>query len=131
MTAIVGCESRVQAGFPSPAEDCIEHPLDLNEYLVRNPSATFLVRVSGDSMTGAGIFSDNLLVVDRSLTPCNGDIVIAILDGDFTVKRLVWHGEQITLMAENPDFPPIPIGEPSELCVWGVVRYAIHALRAV
>ncbi len=119
---------RIQAGFPSPAEDQLEETLDLNAYLVKNPPATFLLRVSGESMVDAGIFPDDMLVVDRSETPKNGDIVVAVVDGDFTVKRLVLRGKRIELRAENPDFPPIRFDEETELTIWGVVRHAIHSV---
>ncbi len=116
----------VSAGFPSPAEDYIEQRLDLNELLVQNPAATFFVRVNGDSMTGAGINHNDILVVDRSLEPANGRIVIAVIDGEFTVKRLVKHGDTCRLVAENPDYPPIEITEDSSCEIWGVVTSSIN-----
>lgn len=119
----------VQAGFPSPAEDHMENSLDLNEHLVSNPAATFFVRVQGNSMRDAGIQGGDILVVDRSITPGNGQIVIAMLDGDFTVKRLRKRGNRIFLEAENADFAPIEITESQELTVWGVVTFVIHPAR--
>ena len=120
--------SFVQAGFPSPADDFLEKRIDLNEYLIRNQAATFLVRVKGDSMQGAGITDGDLLVVDRSVTPSHNQIVVGILDGEFTVKRLLRHKGQIWLRAENPDFPDLQVREGQEFNVWGVVTFAIHNL---
>ena len=100
---------RISAGFPSPADDYIETALDLNTYLVRNPAATFMVRVSGDSMSGAGIHDGDILVVDRSEEPVPGRIVVAVLDGELTVKRLEILDGRLRLLARNPDYPPIEI----------------------
>lgn len=118
----------VSAGFPSPAEDYIEGKLDLNLHLIKNPAATFYVRVSGDSMTGVGIHSGDLLVVDRSLDPVSGRIVIAVLNGELTVKRLTFEGDRPILNAENVNYPPIKVTEPQELCIWGVATSVIHLL---
>jgi DNA polymerase V len=118
--------SGVSAGFPSPAEDYIEQCLDLNDLLVKNPAATFFVRVSGDSMRGAGINHDDILVVDRSLEPANGRIVIAVLAGEFTVKRLRRDANSCRLLAENPDYPAIEVTEESACEIWGVVTGSIH-----
>ncbi len=120
--------SGVSAGFPSPAEDYIEKKLDLNELLIQNPSATFFVRVNGDSMTGAGINHDNILIVDRSLEPISGKIVIAIVNGEFTVKRLVKKGDFYKLVAENPNYPHIDVSEESSCEIWGVVTSSINQL---
>jgi len=119
----------VQAGFPSPAEDHMENSLDLNEHLVSNPAATFFVRVRGNSMRDAGIQGGDLLVVDRSITPGDRQIVIAMLDGEFTVKRLCKRGDRIFLEAENVDFEPLEISESQELTIWGVVTFVIHPAR--
>jgi DNA polymerase V len=119
----------VSAGYPSSAEDYIEGKLDLNLHLVKNPAATFYVRVSGDSMTGAGIHSGDLLVVDRSLDPVSGRIVIAVLNGELTVKRLAFEGDRLILNAENENYPPIEVTEPQELSIWGVATSVIHLLR--
>lgn len=125
----------VPAGFPSPAEDFVEGTLDLNEHLIRRPAATFIVRVKGDSMRGAGIFPGDLLVVDRSLEAKSGSIVIAVISGELTVKRLhrsagKYGGEQWLLMAENPHYPPIALGpdqdDGRDCMIWGVVASAIH-----
>jgi len=121
--------ANVQAGFPSPADDHMEHTLDLNEHLVSNPAATFFVRVRGSSMKDAGIVDGDTLIVDRSVTPRDRQIVIAMLDGDFTVKRLRKRGKRIFLEAENPEFSPIEISENQELTIWGVVTFVIHQPR--
>jgi len=118
--------SGVSAGFPSPAEDYIEQRLDLNELLIQNPAATFFVRVNGDSMSGAGINNKDILIVDRSLEPVSGKIVIAIINGEFTVKRLFKNGDSCKLVAENPDYPPIEISEESACEIWGVVTSSIN-----
>lgn len=119
----------VQAGFPSPAEDHLEKSLDLNEHLVRNPAATFFVRVEGDSMRDAGIHGGDILVVDRSLSPADKQIVVAMLDGDFTVKRMRRKNGRVFLEAENDAFPLIEISENQDLVIWGVVTFIIHQAR--
>ena len=119
--------SRVEAGFPSPADDYLEGTLDLNEHLIRHPAATFFLRVSGDSMTGAGIYPGDILIVDRSLTPADGRIVIAAVDGELTVKRLHRRRGRIRLVPENPRYPTIEITAEQELRVWGVVVHAVHS----
>tara|TARA_B110000879_G_scaffold212096_1_gene306929 strand:- start:1215 stop:1715 length:501 start_codon:yes stop_codon:yes gene_type:complete len=118
-------QSKVQAGFPSPADDYIEDILDLNQYLIKHPSASFMVRATGDSMTGAGIFSGNILIVDRSLEACHGRIVIAAINGDLTVKRLFKKDGVSKLQAENPDYPDIMLTSEQEITIWGVVTKAI------
>ncbi len=117
----------VPAGFPSPAEDHIEKTLDLNEFLVRHPQATFFLRVSGDSMAGAGITDKDILIVDRSIEPTHGKIVIAVLDGELTVKRLYRKNGKILLRPESPNFKPIEIKCESDLQIWGVVTNVIKA----
>lgn len=111
----------VAAGFPSPAEPYIERGLDLHDHLVRTPAATFFVRVSGESMIGAGILDGDILVMDRSVDPRHGRIVIAAVDGDLTVKRLYRRGRDIRLLAENPRYPAIVIDRPAALRICGVV----------
>jgi DNA polymerase V len=118
----------VSAGFPSPADDFIEQRLDLNEHLIRHPAATFFVRVAGDSMVDAGIHHDDILIVDRSMHPRDKKIVIAVLDGELTVKRLVKNGNGWRLKAENAAYPPLDVNEDQQFEVWGVVTYAIHKL---
>lgn len=112
---------KVTAGFPSPADDYIEGRLSLDEHLVPHKDSTFFVRAKGNSMVGAGIFDGDLLVVDKSLTPTSGDIVIAVVDGDLTVKRLINRGGKVILKPENPHFKEIEMKEGQELQVWGVV----------
>ena len=118
--------SSVQAGFPSPAEDYIESSLDLNAHLIKNPAATFFVRVSGSSMKDALIFPGDILLVDRSLTPRSGRVVIAVIDGELTVKRLLLNQAKAVLKAENSEFTDIDIAPESEFEIWGVVTHIIH-----
>ncbi len=121
--------ARVQAGFPSPAEDYCERSLDLNEHLIGHPAATFMLRAEGDSMVGAGIFSGDLLIVDRAQQARPGDVVIAAVYGELTVKRLVQGPTGPELHAENPRYPPILIREGEQLHLWGVVTASIRAHR--
>ena len=117
--------SRVPAGFPSPADDHIEGKLDLNLHLIRRPAATFFIRGQGESMRDAGIFDGDLLVVDRAIAPQAGDIVIAVLHGELTVKRLRKSNGALILYAENPDFPDIALDDAG--CeAWGVVTHSIR-----
>ena len=139
----------VVAGFPSPAEQYLEPPLDLNELLVKRPAATYFVRVQGDSMSGAGISDGDLLVVDRSLRPADGDVIIASVDGDFTVKTLrLGNGERgmgngmrgngergmesggvVRLVAANPKYPDIVLKPGQELDYFGMVTACIHQFK--
>lgn len=116
----------VSAGFPSPADDYVESALDLNEYLVSNPAATFMVRVSGDSMIEAGIHDGDVLVVDRARDPLPGRIVVAVLDGELTVKRLKRQDGCFVLAPENSAYEPIRVGEEQDLSVWGVVSGVVR-----
>jgi len=118
----------VKAGFPSPADDYVSEALDLNEHLIAHKEATFFLRASGHSMVGAGIQDGDLLVVDRSLTARHRSVVIAVVDGEFTVKRLYKRAGRIRLLAENPDFPTIEFADGQELLIWGVVTSVIHRL---
>ena len=118
--------SRVQAGFPSPADDHLEDTLDLNTHLIHHQEATFFVKAQGDSMIGAGIHQGDILIVDKSLTPKSGKIVIAVVDGEFTVKHLHKYKGNITLKAEIPEFKDIKIRGTDELIIWGVVTSVIH-----
>lgn len=120
--------NKCQAGFPAVMEDVPSEGLDLTAFLVKNPTATFFVRATGESMIGAGIFADDVLVVDKSAEPVNNDIVIAIINNEFAVKRLVKTGNTTELKSENPDYPSIAIPEGTELQIWGVVKYAIHSV---
>jgi len=119
---------KVVAGFPSPADDYVEKSLDLNELLIKRPAATFFVRVEGDSMLGAGIHPDDILVVDRSLNPDAGKIVVCALNGELTVKRLARENQQWRLVAANSDYPDIAIHEGLETIIWGVVTASIHLI---
>lgn len=118
--------SSVPAGFPSPAEDYSEKSLDLNEYLIRNRESTFMVRVTGHSMKDAGIHDGDILVVDRSLEPRSGRIILGVLNGEFTVKRLSRKGRSLFLLPENDEYPVTEIKEEMDFRVWGVVTYVIH-----
>lgn len=118
--------AHIQAGFPSPAEDYLDKTLDLNDLLIAHPAATFFVRVAGESMRNAGIFSGDILVVDRSLEATDNKIVIAIFNGEFTVKRLKIRQGQISLAPENPAYPILEVKEGSDFQIWGVVTYVIH-----
>ena len=116
----------ISAGFPSPADDHLAAKLDLNEYLIKNPSASFFLKVSGDSMLNAGIHDGDILLVDRSIEVKNGKIVIAAVDGSLTVKRLIEKGSKKILQAENKEYRDIEISEEQELVIWGVVTNVIH-----
>lgn len=116
----------VRAGFPSPADDYLEQNLDLNEYLIPHPAATFFVRVDGDSMRGAGIHKDDILIVDRSLEPTNGKIVLAVINGEFTVKRIRMMQDKVFLEPENPQYMSMEINPNWDFRVWGIVTYVIH-----
>lgn len=120
--------SKVAAGFPSPAEDHIANRLDLNEYLIKHPAATFLVKVTGDSMINAGIHENDILIVDRSIPPREGKIVIIAIDGQLTVKRLQKKNNKYFLIAENPHYPPIEIKDFQDTLIWGVVTQVLHAV---
>lgn len=120
--------SPVQAGFPSPAEDYQDKKLNLNELLIKRPSSTFFVRVSGQSMKDAGIFDGDLLVVDRSVPATDNKIIIGVVNGEFTVKRIRKTGEKLFLVPENPAYKPVEITSGMDFSVWGVVLYTIHKL---
>lgn len=121
--------SKARAGFPSPAEDYIERSINLHDELVHHPASTFFVRVSGDSMKDAGILEDDLLVIDRSLEPANGQIIMAILNGEFTVKYFYKTAQTIELVPANSNYPTILIRSEDEFEVWGVVTHAVHTLH--
>ncbi len=119
---------RVPAGFPSPAGDYMEGKLDLNQHLVKHPAATFFVRVTGDSMIEKGIHSGDLLIVDKSLDPKDGSIVIVVLDGEHTVKQLEKRKGKIRLLPANKNYEPLEVSEPQSFEIWGVVTNVIHSL---
>lgn len=118
--------SKIQAGFPSPADDYIEGYLDLNTQFIKHPAATFVLQAIGDSMKEAGIFSGDWLLVDRSIEPSDGRIVIAAVNGELTVKRLLKREGRVQLLPANPQFKPIDITEECEMVVWGVVTLVLH-----
>ncbi len=123
--------SEVKAGFPSPAQDYMSEEIDLNIELIHNREATFYVRVSGDSMTDAGIFDGDLAVVDKSLEASDGDFVIAFIDGDFTIKQFQRDadGQRGWLVPWNKRYPRIEVNASNQFVIWGVVTYVIHALK--
>ena len=118
--------SPVKAGFPSPAEDYVDRRLDLHEHLVHNEAATFFLRAQGDSMLGAGIHDGDLLIVDRSVEAAHDRIVIAVLDSELTVKRLIRRRGRVLLAPENPEYPEFDITEREYVHIWGVVTYVVH-----
>lgn len=120
--------STVSCGFPSPAEPYIDTDLDLNEYLVTKPAATFFVRAKGDSMINAGIHEGDILIIDRSIQARSGHIVLAILNGEFTLKRLQTRGTEIWLLPENPNYKAQKINNESDFGVWGVAVHCLHKL---
>jgi DNA polymerase V len=122
------CGWKVPAGFPSPAADHTQERIDLNKQLIRNKEATYIFRVKGDSMTGAGIYEGDALLVDRSMDPKHNHIVVALLNNEFTVKRLYRRGGVVKLIAENPIYPSRLIKEEDDFIVWGVVTNNIHKL---
>lgn len=121
-------QSRISAGFPSPADDYLDPAIDLNEHLITNPAATFLVRVKGTSMMEAGIYEGDVLVVDRSISASDNHVIIAMLDGEFMVKRLRQSAGKTFLEAANKIYAPIELKGEQELVVWGVVTYVIHRM---
>ena len=118
----------ISAGFPSPADDYIEENIDLNEYLITNPFSTFFLRIKGTSMINSGIQDQDLIIVDKSITPKEGNIVIAMIDGEFTVKRLAKKNNELYLKAENNNYPDFNFRNYNDIQIWGVVIYSIHNL---
>jgi len=118
----------VSAGFPSPAEDYIEGKLDLNKHLIKHPAATFFVKVTGNSMIDAGIHPGDMLIVDRSIEPADNKVVIAVVNGDLTVKRIRVTKDRVFLMSENRDCKPLQIEAETGFEIWGVVTNVIHSL---
>jgi DNA polymerase V len=119
-------EGSVPAGFPSPADDAMDLDLNLHDHLVRNPSHTFCVKAIGESMKDAGIQSGDVMLVDRAIEPENRSIVLAVIDSEFTVKRVNVSDNKLYLMPENENFTPIEITKEMDFKVWGVVTYVIH-----
>lgn len=119
-------EQTVQAGFPSPADDFLDLDINLQDFLIKHPSATFCVRVNGSSMEKANIYSGDVMIVDKSLSPKNNSIVLAVIDSEFTVKRIKKNGTKLYLNPENDAFNPIEITEEMDFNVWGVVTHIIH-----
>ncbi|MBW3041904.1 LexA family protein [Prochlorococcus marinus] len=119
----------ISAGFPSPAEDYIELGIDLNQYLIKNPISTFFLRVCGNSMNNAGIYNNDLLIIDRSINPTPGHVVVALLDGEFTLKRLIKEKNNYYLKADKKNYPAINLYEYLDIQIWGVAIYSIHKLE--
>ena len=120
----------VPAGFPSPADDYLDMDLNLHDYLVQHTSATFCVKAIGDSMVDAGIKSSDVMVIDRALTPKNNDIILAVIDGEFTVKRIKKNDDELYLIPANENYRPVKITEDMDFQVWGVVTFIIHKANA-
>ena len=116
----------IYAGFPSPAEDHSDLSLDLNDYLVKHPAATFYVYAKGDSMINSGIYDGDLMIVDRSLDPKSNSIVIAVIDGEFTVKKIKKIKSKLYLQPNNALYKPIQITSNMDFIIWGIVTYVIH-----
>lgn len=119
----------IQAGFPSPAQDYINESIDLNNELVKHPAATFFGRVSGDSMIEEGIEEGDILVIDKSLEPINGDLAVCCVDGEFTLKRISIEKNRIKLMPSNSAYPPIVVTAENQFAIWGIVTYTIKKNR--
>lgn len=115
----------IRAGFPSPAEDFMEPTLDLNHYVIKNPASTFYARITGDSMEGAGISDGDIVVIDKSLEPKDGNIAVCFIDGEFTLKRILLDKGHLWLQPANPKFKPIEITEENHFLVWGVVTHVV------
>ncbi len=118
----------ISAGFPSAADDYVENQLDLNKFLIQHPAATFFIRVEGDSMINAGIYSGDLLIVDRALEVRHGRIVVAQINGEFTVKRIEHRARHTYLVPENKNYKPQRITDEMSFDVWGVVTFVIHSV---
>jgi len=121
----------VECGFPSPARDFTEGSIDLNEELISHPNSTFVVRARGDSMIDAGIYPGDLVLVDRSLRPPNGSVVIAVLDGELSIKILNIESKKITLSSANKNYADVPISEEMDFTIWGVCTYVVHNLSPI
>jgi DNA polymerase V len=117
---------RIPAGFPSPADDHLDKKIDLNEHLVQNPAATFFIKVSGDSMIDCNIHDGDVLIVDRSVEASEGNIIVGLVDGEFTVKCFSKRNGKVYLQPANPKYKPLEITEGMEFSIWGVVVYVVH-----
>ena len=117
----------IAAGFPSPAQDYIDLKIDLNTELISNPSSTFYARVKGTSMKDAGIMDGDILVIDKSLEPKDGDTAVCFIDGEFTLKYIKFETDVIYLVPANPKFEPIKVTEENNFCIWGIVTYSIKS----
>lgn len=122
-------ENRIQAGFPSPAQGSFADAIDLNRELINNPAATFCARVIGDSMVDSGIMEGDILIIDRSIEPHDGDIAVCFLDGDFTVKRIIINKDEVSLAPANRKYPIIKVPKESNFIIWGVVSHIIKKLN--
>ena len=120
--------ARAPAGFPSPADDYLDRPLDFNELLIENPDATFAVRVTGDSMAGAGILPNDIAVIDRSRRASDGKIILALVDGEFTIKRYRQRAGRRWLEAENPNYEDIELSEERAFEVWGCIKAVVRVM---
>src|SRR6056297_792231 len=119
--------TNIPAGFPSPADDYLETPLDLNKKLIKNPGATFFAQIVGSSMENAGIHDGDIVVIDKSLEPQNNSILVCSIDGEFTLKRFKKADDETGyLMPDNPDYEPIKVNRHNQFIIWGVVTYTIH-----
>ena len=117
----------ISAGFPSPAADFVSETIDLNKHLIKNPASTFIGVAKGVSMTGAGIYDGDLLVIDKAERPLNNRIAVCVLDSEFTLKRLILKNKKIFLAPENPDFPEIDVANYYDFEIWGILRYSIKS----
>lgn len=122
-------ESRIQAGFPSPAQGAFADSVDLHHELINNPAATFCARVIGDSMIDSGINEGDMLIIDRSLEPHDGDIAVCFIDGDFTVKRIIIKNDELSLVPANRKYPVIKVPKESNFIIWGIVSHIIKKLN--
>lgn len=119
----------IKAGFPSPAQDFLDLAIDLNKELVRHPASTFYGRVRGDSMQDAGVYDGDILIIDKSLEPRNGDMAVCFVDGEFTIKYIKIEKEIVWLIPANDKYKPIKVTEDNDFLIWGIVTYSIKRLR--
>ena len=121
----------VECGFPSPARDFTEGSIDLNEELIPHPNSTFVVRARGDSMIGSGIYPNDLVIVDRSLKFRNGSVIVAVVDGELSIKILKIQDKQISLSSANKNYSDVLVSEEMDFTIWGVCTYVVHTLSPV